>query len=97
MLNVNEIKNGLVIDHIHAGCGWKVFQWLGLDKAKFCCALIMNVESQKTGKKDIIKIKYIFFIKINLGFSTPSYNYSGYLESINFSVKFFVLEFIFRK
>ena len=33
MLNVNTIKNGLVIDHIRAGSGWKIYQWLGLDKA----------------------------------------------------------------
>ncbi|MFA6937460.1 MAG: aspartate carbamoyltransferase regulatory subunit [Treponema sp.] len=69
MLNVTEIKNGLVIDHIHAGCGWKVFQWLGLDKAKFSCALIMNVESKKTGRKDIIKIDNI----INIDYSVLGY------------------------
>ena len=63
-MNVDTIKNGLVIDHIRAGTGWRIFQWLGLDKAKFCCALIMNVESQKTGKKDIIKIEdEIFKVK----------------------------------
>ena len=25
MLNVDTIKNGLVIDHIQAGLGWRVF------------------------------------------------------------------------
>ena len=34
MLNIAEIKNGLVIDHIKAGSGWKVFRYLGLDSAK---------------------------------------------------------------
>lgn len=56
MLNVDTIKNGLVIDHICAGYGLKIFQWLGLDKAKFSSALIMNVTSKKSGRKDIIKI-----------------------------------------
>ncbi len=73
MLNVNEIKNGLVIDHIKAGKGWKVYQWLGLDKAKFCCALIQNVDSQKTGKKDIIKVDNIINIDYSvLGYIDPS-------------------------
>ena len=56
MLNVDTIKNGLVIDHIRAGCGPRIFSWLGLDKAPFCVALIMNVTSKQMGKKDIIKI-----------------------------------------
>lgn len=69
MLTVNEIKNGLVIDHIQAGKGWQVFQWLGLNKNKFTCALIMNVDSQKTGRKDIIKIDNI----INIDYSVLGY------------------------
>ena len=57
MLSVNTIKNGLVIDHIRSGCGPRIFSWLGLDKANFRVALIMNVPSRKLGKKDIIKIQ----------------------------------------
>ena len=69
MINIAEIKNGLVIDHIHAGTGWKVFKWLGLDNVKFSCALIMNASSQKTGTKDIIKIDNIINIDYSvLGF-----------------------------
>ena len=59
MLNVDTIKNGLVIDHIRAGCGPRIFRWLGLDKAKFSSALIMNVVSKQSGKKDISKIDNI--------------------------------------
>lgn len=73
MLNVEEIKDGLVIDHIHAGFGWKVFQWLGLDKGKYGCALIVNVASNKTGSKDIIKIDNIINIDFSvLGFMDPN-------------------------
>ena len=69
MINIAEIKNGLVIDHIQAGLGWKVFKWLGLDKAKFSCALIMNATSNKSGTKDIIKIDNIINIDYSvLGF-----------------------------
>lgn len=59
MLTINSIKDGIVIDHIKAGCGIKIFNYLGLDKADFRVALIMNVESKKLGKKDIIKIENV--------------------------------------
>ena len=73
MLNVEEIKNGLVIDHIHAGSGWKVFQWLGLHTGKYSCALIVNAASNKSGKKDIIKIDNIINIDYSvLGFLDPN-------------------------
>ena len=54
MLNVNTIKNGLVIDHIRAGSGWEIYQWLGLDKAPFTSCLIQNVHSEKSGKNEKI-------------------------------------------
>lgn len=73
MLNIAEIKNGLVIDHIQAGAGWQVFKWLGLDNVSFSCALIINAASQKTGTKDIIKIDNIINIDYSvLGFIDPS-------------------------
>lgn len=73
MLNVDTIKNGLVIDHIKAGCGSQIFHWLGLDKASFTSALIMNVPSKRTGRKDIIKIDNIINIDFSvLGFIDPN-------------------------
>ncbi|MCY6369685.1 aspartate carbamoyltransferase regulatory subunit [Clostridium ganghwense] len=57
MLNIDSIKNGIVIDHIKAGKGISIFNYLGLDKAEFPVALIMNANSKKHGKKDIIKIE----------------------------------------
>lgn len=59
MLTINSIKNGIVIDHIKAGLGLKIFNYLGLDKADFQVALIMNAESSKLGRKDIIKIENV--------------------------------------
>lgn len=56
MLTINSIKKGIVIDHIKAGAGLKIFHNLGLEEAEYSVALIMNVESEKLGKKDIIKI-----------------------------------------
>lgn len=65
MLTINSIKNGIVIDHIKSGFGIKIFNYLGLDKADFTVALIMNAESKKCGKKDIIKIEN----EINIDFT----------------------------
>ena len=42
-MNVQKIKDGLVIDHIRAGTGPRIFNWLKLDRAPFSVALIMNV------------------------------------------------------
>jgi len=56
MLNIDSIKDGIVIDHIKAGSGIKIFNYLGLENAEFSVALIMNANSKKLGKKDIIKI-----------------------------------------
>jgi aspartate carbamoyltransferase regulatory subunit len=57
MLTINSIRNGIVIDHIKAGFGIKIFNYLGLDKVDFTVALIMNAESGKCSRKDIIKIE----------------------------------------
>ena len=73
MLNIDTIKNGLVIDHIKSGLGAQIFHYLGLDKADFSCALIMNVPSKKFGRKDIIKIDNIINIDYSvLGFIDPN-------------------------
>ncbi|WP_315121441.1 aspartate carbamoyltransferase regulatory subunit [uncultured Clostridium sp.] len=57
MLKVTSIKNGIVIDHIKSGYGIKIYNYLELGKADYSVALIMNVYSEKLGKKDIIKIE----------------------------------------
>ncbi|KRQ86238.1 Aspartate carbamoyltransferase regulatory chain [Caloramator mitchellensis] len=59
MLTVNSIKNGVVIDHIKAGLGIKIFKMLELDKIESAVCLLMNVSSEKLGKKDIIKIENV--------------------------------------
>lgn len=57
MLSINSIRRGIVIDHIKPGYGFLIFQYLGLDKADFTVALIMNANSKKHGRKDMIKIE----------------------------------------
>ena len=55
-MTVDEIKNGIVLDHITAGKGMQIYKLLGLDKLEYSVALIRNAPSRKMGKKDIIKM-----------------------------------------
>ena len=57
MLNIDSIQNGIVIDHIQAGKGMRIYELLELDKLDCCEALIKNARSSKMGRKDIIKIE----------------------------------------
>ena len=55
-MTIDEIKNGIVIDHITAGLCIKIYTLLKLDNLECSVALIKNAPSRKMGKKDIIKI-----------------------------------------
>ena len=55
-MNIDSIQNGVVIDHIQAGQGMKLYNLLKLDETELSVAIIRNVVSRKMGKKDIIKI-----------------------------------------
>ena len=57
MLNIDSIQNGIVIDHIQAGKGMRIYELLELDKLDCCVALIKNARSSKLGRKDILKIE----------------------------------------
>jgi len=57
-LLVRKIREGTVIDHIPAGKALTVLKILGLTGEEgFTIAIVMNVESKKLGKKDIVKIE----------------------------------------
>ncbi len=69
---IGQIKNGIVIDHITAGQGMTLYNFLGLDKLDCQVALIKNAESSKMGKKDIIKIDRLIDLDLNaLGYLDP--------------------------
>ncbi|MBO7663291.1 MAG: aspartate carbamoyltransferase regulatory subunit [Clostridia bacterium] len=55
-MNVDSIRDGIVIDHISAGCGLKLYRLLGLEALEVPVAMITHVASVKRGRKDIIKI-----------------------------------------
>ncbi|MFN7105502.1 MAG: aspartate carbamoyltransferase regulatory subunit [Pyrobaculum sp.] len=57
-LIVSKIENGTVIDHIPAGRALAVLRVLGITGREGArVALVMNVESRKLGRKDIVKIE----------------------------------------
>ena len=73
MLSIHSIKDGSGLDQLKAGHGIKIFNYLGLDKADYRVALIMNVESKKLTRKDIIKIENVLDIDYTvLGFIDPN-------------------------
>ena len=71
-MTIDEIKNGIVIDHITAGLGMKIYTLLKLDSLDCSVALIKNAESRKMGKKDIIKIDADILVDTDiLGYIDP--------------------------
>ena len=72
-MNVDAIKNGIVIDHIQVGKGMELYQFLNLESYGCPVALMMNVTSRQMGHKDIIKVDGEIGIDLNvLGFIDPS-------------------------
>lgn len=65
MLEVKGIENGIVLDHITAGNGLKIFNML-FTETDHPVVLLMNVKSEALGKKDIIKIENTFDVDMDL-------------------------------
>ena len=71
-MNIDSIKNGIVIDHIAAGKGMQLYDLLGLDKLDCSVAIIKNVSSKKMGRKDIIKVDADIPLNLDvIGFVDP--------------------------
>ena len=71
-MNVDSIQNGIVIDHIAAGCGMKLYRLLGLENLDAPVAMITNVVSGKLGRKDIIKIDAAIDVDLDtIGYVDP--------------------------
>ncbi len=60
-LSVSAIKNGTVIDHIPAEVLFKVVSILKLDTIGKMITIGNSLESDKLGKKGIIKLSEVFF------------------------------------
>ena len=69
---IGQIKDGIVLDHITAGRGMEIYNILGLGKLDCTVAMIKNAESEKKGKKDIIKIGQVIDLDFDvLGYIDP--------------------------
>ena len=69
---IGKIQNGIVLDHIKAGEGMRLYGILGLDSLDCQVALIKNAESQKMGRKDIIKIDRLIDVYLEaIGYVDP--------------------------
>ena len=53
---LSPIDNGIVLDHIKPGGGFELYNILKLGELSCQVALILNAQSEKMGRKDIIKI-----------------------------------------
>ncbi len=72
-MKIDAIKNGIVLDHIEAGKGLEVYEFLNLDELDCAVAVIRNAYSKKMGKKDIIKIDADINIDLDvLGYIAPN-------------------------
>ena len=71
-MNIDSIRNGIVIDHIAAGKGMQIYNLLNLDELDCSVAIIKNVHSNKMGKKDIIKVDADIDVDVELlGYVDP--------------------------
>ena len=71
-MNVDSIRDGIVIDHIAAGCGMKLYRLLGLENLDAPVAMITNVVSGKLGRKDIIKVDAAIDVNLDIiGYVDP--------------------------
>ena len=72
-MNIDSIKNGIVIDHIQAKMGLEIYDVLNLGELDCSVAIITNARSEKMEKKDIIKIDRAIDLDLDiLGYLDPN-------------------------
>lgn len=72
-MNIDSVKNGIVLDHIQAKKGMEIYNALHLEELDCSVAIITNAKSDKMGKKDIIKIDKSIDINLDIiGFIDPN-------------------------
>lgn len=71
-MNIDSIKDGIVIDHIQSGKSMEIYRLLDLEKLDCQIAIIKNAVSRKMGRKDIIKIDAAIELDFDLlGYVAP--------------------------
>ena len=69
---IGEIRDGIVLDHITAGRCMEIYKVLHLDELDCTVAMIKNAESEKMGRKDIIKVGQVLDLDFDvLGYLDP--------------------------
>ncbi len=69
---INPITNGIVLDHIKPGGAMQIYNVLKLGNLGCTVAMIMNADSVKMGKKDIVKIFDLIDINLDIiGYLDP--------------------------
>ena len=69
---IGQIKDGIVLDHITAGQGKRIYDILNLSSLNCTVAMIERAESPKMGNNDIIKIGQVLDIDFDvLGYVDP--------------------------
>ena len=69
---IGDIKDGIVLDHITAGQGKRIYDILNLSSLNCTVAMIERADSPKMGSKDIIKIGQVLDIDLDvLGYVDP--------------------------
>ena len=72
-MNIDSIKDGIVIDHIQAKKGMEIYEALNLSSLDCSVAIITNARSKKMGRKDIIKIDKSIDLDLDiLGYIDPN-------------------------
>ena len=72
-MNIDSIKDGIVIDHIQAKKGLEIYEALKLEELNCSVAIITNAKSEKMGRKDIIKIDKNIDLDLDiLGYLDPN-------------------------
>ena len=72
-MNVDGVRNGIVLDHIAAGKSMEIYRLLNLDQMSCSVAVLQNVPSRKYGAKDIIKIDAMIDVNLDIiGYTDPN-------------------------
>lgn len=80
---INPITNGIVLDHIKPGGAMHIYNVLKLGNLGCTVAMIMNADSVKMGKKDIIKVFDLIDINLDiLGYLDPGITVSIIREGV---------------
>ena len=72
-MNVDGVRNGILLDHIAAGKSMEIYRLLNLEQMSCSVAVLQNVPSRKYGAKDIIKIDEMIDVNLDIiGYTDPN-------------------------